>query len=213
MPRPRRIRAAGISQHLIQRGTDRLKIFRSDTDRQAFLAMLREAAQRHDTEIHAYALMHTHVHLLGTPATPTGIEKTMQLVGTRYAQYFNRRYTRVGALFEGRYKLAVVYEEDYWITCSRYIELNPVRAGIVATPEEYQWSSYRAHALGAADPLVAPHQRYLELGIDPATRQRVWRMLCAAGLTAEELNRIRFAAFENRILGTTAADVAPVVSE
>ena len=185
---------------MIQRGTDRLDILRCDGDRLVLLALLRDACQRHDTEIHGYVLMGTHFHLLCTPRSTTALEKTMQLVGTRYAQYFNRRYTRIGTLFQGRYGVAFVDDESYWITCLRYIELNPVRAGMVADPEEYRWSSCRYHAYGAEDTLVTPHQQYVDLGATPAARQKVWQSLCRASLTPEELNSIRFAAFEDRVL-------------
>ena len=189
-----------MSQHLIQRGTDRLDIFRCDGDRLALLTMLRNASQLHRSAIHGYVLMKTHFHVLATADTLTSIEKTMHGVGTRYARYFNRRYARVGALFEGRYKAPIVHDERYWMTCLRYIELNPVRAGVVATPAEYRWSSYRAHALGESDPLLTPHQCYLDLGATPTARQHVWERLCAVDLTPEELNRIRFAVFEDRLL-------------
>ena len=162
--------------------------------------MLHEASQRHLMSIHGYVLMRTHFHLLATPETPTAIERTMQRVGLRYVRYFNRRYTRTGGLFEGRYIPSIVDDERYWISCLRYIELNPVRAGIVTSPADYRWSSYHAHAFGATDPLVTPHLRYRELGASVAERQRVWQNVCAVDLTAEELNRIRFAAFEDRVL-------------
>jgi putative transposase len=162
--------------------------------------MLREASEQHRAAIHGYVLMKTHFHLLATPETPTAVEKTMHVLGLRYVRYFNRRYARTGTLFEDRYKSPIVDDERYWITCLRYIELNPVRAGIVASPADYRWSSYRAHAFGTTDPLITQHQRYRDLGATPSARQNVWQNLCAADLSAEELNRIRFAAFEERVL-------------
>jgi putative transposase len=200
MPRPKRIRIAAISQHLIHRGNDRLDIFRCERDHLVFLTMLKDASVRFRTAIHGYVLMKTHFHVLGTPEVQNAIEKTMQVLGTRYVRYFNRCYGRTGTLFEGKYEASIVDDERYWISCLRYIELNPVRAGIVKTPDEYRWSSYRAHAFGTQDPLLTPHPRYRELGSTPAARQHVWRQLCGVDVSAEELNRIRFAAWEDRVL-------------
>jgi len=183
----------------MQRGNDRMDIFRCDSDYRVFLAMMREAAERCESDVHGYVLMKTHVHFLMTPKAATSIERTMQVVGTRYVRYFNRRYDRSGHLFQGPYDSIVVDDERYWITCLRYIELNPVRARIVATPDQYCWSSYAANALGHHDGLVRPHPRYLELGPDLEECRRAWGVMCAASLTSEELDRIRFAIFENRV--------------
>ena len=204
MPRPRRIRIAGVSQHITQRGSNRMATFRSDSDYRMFLTLIRQASTRCGSEVHGYVLMTNHIHLLLTPRVPTAVEKTMQLLGTRYAGYFNRRHHRTGPVFEGRYKTVFVDDERYWITCLRYIELNPVRAGVVSTPEEYIWSSYHANALGNQDDLVTPHARYLALGSVADTRQCTWRSLCATGLSDDELDRIRFGIFERRILETAS---------
>ena len=200
MPRPRRIRVVGVSQHVIQRGNNRADIFRTDCDYRVFLEMLREASERYKLDIHGYVLMKNHVHALSTPQTSTALERTMQVVGSRYTGYFNRRNGRTGTLFEGRYKPYVIHDERYWITCLRYIELNPVRAGLVSDAGEYRWSSYRANALGMNDDLITPHACYLNLGIDERARQQTWRTMCTDALSTEELDRLRFELFEKRIL-------------
>jgi putative transposase len=192
---------AGVSQHVIQRGNNRTDIFRSDFDREVFLLMMREASERHGTDIHGYCLMTNHVHVLATPQTPTSLEKTMHLVEGRYAGFFNKRYGRTGSPFDGRYRPTVIGDERSWYACLRYIELNPVRAGIVSNPGEYVWSSYHFNAFGTPDPLLTPHEFYLRLGLSVKDRQTCWAKMCDAGLSTEELDQLRFAVHEARILG------------
>ena len=206
MPRRHRLRLTGISHHVIQRGNDRLTIFREEGDYEVFAAFLGEACRRFSTEIHAYVFMRTHVHLLVTPRMRMGVEKTMQLATGRYARHFNLRYARTGALFEGRYRLLIVDEAPYWFSCMRYIELNPVRAAIVSRPDAYYWSSYGANAHGGPDPLVTPHERYLQLGATPQERQRTWRSICAENVGLEELQRIRAAIHHGGAFGRIVID-------
>jgi putative transposase len=178
-----------------------MEVFRSDSDCEVFLAMLGDASTRHRLEIHTYALMKNHVHLLVTPRTTQAIEKTMQVVGGRYARHFNDRYARTGALFEGRYRSMVIDTERYWFACMRYVEMNPVRAGLVSRPEAYYWTSYAANGLGAPDALLTPHPLYLGLATVPAERQRCWRAICATACPDEELARVRSAVHSGGSLG------------
>ena len=178
-----------------------MEIFRSDEDCEVFLAFAGHAATKHALEIHAYALMKNHVHLLVTPRTTTAIEQTMHAVGFRYAQHFNHRYGRTGPLFEGRYRSMIIDTEIYWFACMRYVELNPVRAGLVTRPEAYYWTSYPANAFGAPDGLITPHPLYLSLGSFPGERQRCWRTMCAEGLSGEELDRVRASVHRGTALG------------
>ncbi|MDX8390315.1 MAG: transposase [Mariprofundaceae bacterium] len=141
-------------QHVIQRGNNRDVIFVSDDDYQFYLAKLESACTRFGCELHAYVLMTNHVHLLMTPQTEDGIGKVMQSVGRYYVQYFNDQYKRTGTLWEGRYKATLLDSEEYLLTCSRYIELNPVRAGMVGAPADYPWSSYACNALGKVNSLI-----------------------------------------------------------
>jgi len=214
MARRRRLRIAGVSHHVIQRGNNRMEIFRSDDDREVFLAMLRDASTRRRLEIHSYALMNNHVHLVVTPRTTTALEKTMQSVGFRYARHVNQCYARTGTLYEGRYRAMVIDTERYLFTCMRYVELNPVRAGLVSRPEAYYWTSYMANAFGAPDALVTPHPLYSSLAPTPAARQRCWRAVCAAALPAEELDRVRAAVHRGDALGAVVLpDIDKEVSE
>jgi putative transposase len=191
MARRRRFRIAGLSQHVIQRGNNRIEIFRSDDDYEVLIALLREACAKSEMDINTYVLMRNHFHLLVTPRRATAVEEAMHDVAGRYAMYFNRRYQRTGSLFEGRYRATIIDTEVYWYTCMRYVELNPVRAGIVSTPQAYYWSSHAIHAFGAPDPLVTLHPLYLSLGTEPDERQRRWRQHCSRDLEVEELGRIR----------------------
>lgn len=138
----------GQPQHVIQRGNNRNIIFAGENDYRFYLECLADASGKHSCDIHAYVLMTNHVHLLLTPHHKDSIAKTLQSVGRRYVQYFNHVYQRTGTLWEGRYKATLIDSEAYLLTCYRYIELNPVRAGLVSHPREYPWSSYRLHGEG-----------------------------------------------------------------
>ena len=125
----------------------------------------------------------------------------MQALGGRYVRYFNDRYERTGTLWEGRFRSSLVDSEHYFLVCSRYIENNPVRAGIVARAEEYRWSSHRCNAHGRRDALVTPHSIYLSLG-DAVSRRRHYRELFADPLSANTLHSIRQATKAQTVLGT-----------
>ena len=131
----------------------------------------------------------------------------MQSVGRRYVRFFNDRYQRTGTLFEGRYKSFELGSEDYWFTCARYVEFNPVRAGLAAAPEAYRWSSYATHAFGKENVILTPHWLYLALADSAEARQRCWRALCGAPLTDAQLAELRSSVTTGRPLG---ADKSPL---
>ena len=192
----------GQPQHVIQRGNDRQAIFRSEQDYCFYLEKLREAAEKHQCDIHAYVQMTNHVYLLITPHTESGIARTLQSIGRYYVQYFNHCYKRTGALWEGRYKATLIDSEAYLLTCMRYIELNPVRAANMANhPSKYPWSSYRYNALGQEDMLVTPHHEYKRLGVSSAARQSAYRQLFSARIPNQTLEEIREATNKAWILG------------
>ena len=157
MPRRARLRIADAPLHIIQRGNNRNACFFADYDYGCYLHHLGELAARHACAIHAYVLMTNHVHLLLTPRGPDGASLLMKHLGQRYVQYVNRVYKRSGTLWEGRFRSSIVQAETYLLRCLRYIELNPVRAGMVDSPGAYRWSSFRANALGERNPLLTPH--------------------------------------------------------
>jgi len=154
----------GHTQHVIIRGNNCEPIFYADEDYQFYLEKLKQACKKHQCKLHAYVLMTNHVHLLITPYKKEGISKAIQMLGRYYVQYFNHTYQRTGTLWEGRYKATLIDSEYYALACYRYIELNPVRAGMVASPEEYPWSSYHRNALAENNKLLVSHALYKALG-------------------------------------------------
>jgi putative transposase len=191
MPRQPRFFSPGVPLHVIQRGNDRQSIFRDPDDRLRFLTLLRQAIRRHGVSIHAYVLMTNHVHFLLTPLGRDGVAGVMQSVGRVYVRWFNGRYRRTGTLWEGRYKATVVEDERYLLTCMRYIELNPVRARMVTTPDEHPWSSFAANACGEASDLVEPHPVYRALGAAPDQRRGAYRELFRHEIPEVDLCAIR----------------------
>jgi putative transposase len=191
MPRRPRLTVAGIPFHIIQRGNNRSACFLSDGDYLRYLTDLGGQAAIRGVAVHAYVLMTNHVHLLATGTTADAVGQLMKFLGQRYVQYINRRYGRTGTLWEGRFRSCLVDADTYLLACHRYIEANPVRAGMVRHPADYRWSSYRANAEGQIDPVVTPHPLLLELAPAPADRRRAYRELFDSVLDEESLGRIR----------------------
>jgi putative transposase len=146
--------------------------------------------------------MTNHFHLLMTATTADGVSRVMQTVGRRYVRCFNDRYRRTGTLWEGRFRATLVETDQYLLTCHRYIELNPVRGGLAASPADYSWSSYRANALGIRDSLVTPHECYMGLGPDADHRQAAHRALVDSGVPESILVEIRGATNGGWALGS-----------
>jgi putative transposase len=187
--------------HLIQRGNDRQDIFRDQEDFQHFLQWLREGARQFGVAIHAYVLMSNHFHLLATPQDEQGLSRMMQWLGRYYVPYFNHKYGRTGTLWQGRYRATIIDSEPYFLACSSYIELNPVRAGMVNAPEAYPWSSYLHHVGLKSDPLITDHKLYWALGNTPFERELAYRALVAQGLGERALAEIRHATMKGWALG------------
>ena len=202
MPRSPRFCPPGYPVHVIQRGNNRQAIFTSNKDVGAYAHWLAEGSARFGVAIHGWVFMTNHVHLLATPADEYGVSHLMQYLGRLYVRYFNYAYSRSGTLFEGRFRSCLVQESRYLLTCLRYIELNPVRAGLVRYPGEYRWSSYQVHSLGVKAQLWTPHQRYLNLGESGKTRQRAWCALVSDSLEIDVLAKIRQCANTGLVLGT-----------
>ena len=198
----------GQPQHVIQRGNNRQPIFCTDRDYQYYLEKLALACQEHECSIHAYVQMTNHVHLLVSPSTSDGLGKMMQTLGRYYVQYFNYHYKRTGTLWEGRYKSTLISTDQYLFSCMRYIELNPVRAGMVEHPSEYPWSSYHCNALGVENPLITPRQEYEHMGNTKEVRQKNYQALFQKPLDNEILKNIRDATNKSWVLGDTKFKVA-----
>ncbi len=202
MPRLPRLDIPGIPQHVIQRGNNRLPCFLLEKDYRCYLQHLGDAALKHGCLIHAYVLMTNHVHLLMTPCAAGAVSRCMQALGRRYVAYFNGSYQRTGTLWEGRYKSCLVDSQGYLLTCYRYIELNPVRAAMVAMPEDYPWTSHHSNAWGRPDPLLQPHAEYLSLASDPEQRRAAYRDLFRCIIGDDQLSDIRLHVQQQRALGT-----------
>jgi putative transposase len=191
MARRPRVCIPGLTQHVVQRGNNRGTVFADTSDYKFFLRLLQHESQHHAVAINAYALMANHFHLMATPRDDAGLSAMMQSIGRTYVPVFNAKHHRTGGLWEGRYRSFAIESERYWLTCMRYVELNPVRAGIVATPDEYRWSSARAHVRGREDSVLTFHDLYLRLGSTAADRQRSWRAMCGDLLPDSELTDVR----------------------
>lgn len=178
-------------------------MFKDDDDFRFFIESLRSATLRFDCQVHAYVLMTNHIHLLMTPIDDKAIGIAMRSLGRRHVGYFNRKHGRTGTLYESRYRATIVDTEKYLFTCYRYIEENPVRAGLVSEPSTYRWSSYRANALGAEDSLLTPHELFVALGSTPEDRQSAYRALFRSEIDAGALTSIRFATNSGEHLGGT----------
>ncbi len=201
MPRRPRLNLASVPLHVIQRGNNRQACFFAEEDYRFYLYWLKKGADKYGCDIHAYVLMTNHVHLLLTPHGKTSASGLMQSLGRRYVQYVNRIYKRSGTLWEGRFKASLVNAEEYLLLCYRYIELNPVRAGMVKDPGAYPWSSYRSHGLGERDELIRDHELYLALGAKADERQRAYRALFRSQMDEAALTEIRKAASREVVLG------------
>jgi REP-associated tyrosine transposase len=220
MARLRRYTIPGLPQHVIQRGNNRGAIFFGPGDREVLLEWLAQAADDFGLAVHAYVLMPNHLHLLATPAAPDSLSRTMQSLGRRYVRYVNQRYRRTGTLWEGRFRSTVIDSERYLLACTRYIDLNPVRAGLTEAPQDFEWSSYRCLGLGAADPLLTPHPLYLALGGTAPKRRAAYRALCRQALPNDDIEALRRAtnggwalgdrAFRDRVAASSGRRTTPL---
>jgi putative transposase len=201
MPRRARLRIADMPLHIIQRGNNRSACFFAEEDYLVYLRHLQELAARFACFVHAHVLMTNHVHLLLTAREPDGASNLMKHLGQRYVQYVNRAYKRSGTLWEGRFRSSIVQVEVYLLRCHRYIELNPVRAGMVEHPADYRWSSFGANAMGKPDRLITPHPAYLALANDVAVRRSAYLEMFRSAMAADELEQIRSACSAGYALG------------
>ena len=204
MARLPRLTVAGYPHHIIQRGNNRQDIVRSDADREFLLDLLGESARKHQVAMNAFVLMDNHFHLLLTPETAEGVPLMMQAVGRRYVRHFNDRYQRTGTLWEGRYRSTLIQTERYLLACMVYMDLNPVRAGMVADPKNHPWSSHRHHIGQTQDRRITPHPLYWSLGNTPFAREAAYTEMVRAGLSAEQQGAITDATLHGWALGDAA---------
>lgn len=193
MPRRLRMYLPGFPYHLVQRGNNRNACFFDTADREHYLNLLSQTSVLYGVAVHAYVLMTNHVHMLLTPDQTDSISRMTRVVGSRYAQYVNKKYRRTGTLWEGRHKSSPVDTETYLLKCYRYIEMNPVRAKMVERPEDYPWSSYAANALGEDIFMLRPHAVYSCLGTTKERRCISYRHIVAQALDDCDLQAIGMA--------------------
>ena len=201
MARKPRFNLPGVPQHIVQRGNNREPCFYAVDDYYRYLDDLHDAAVKNQVAIHAYVLMTNHVHLLATPGQAYSISHMMQDIGRKYVRYINHTYRRTGTLWEGRYKASLVDSEVYLLTCMRYIEMNPVRAGMVESPGEYSWSSYPKNAQGRNDKIIKPHPVYQLLGTKKLDQRHAYRKLFRDYLDDAQVRAIRDALSQELVLG------------
>jgi putative transposase len=202
MARLARLVVPGQAHHLIQRGNNGQAIFFDDDDRRAYLAALQHAAASHAVAVHAYVMMDSEVQLLVTPVTAEGLSRTMQTLGRRYVAAFNRRHGRTGTLWEGRFRGTVIESERYLLSCMRFIETTPVRAGLAVHPADFGWSSYGHHAGQRVDSLLTDHALFWTLGNTPFDRQSAYKALMDQPLSGAEVQRLASSAFKGWGLGS-----------
>ena len=198
MPRPLRLAVTDLPLHVVQRGHNRQRCFFDEGDYRAYLCALHEAADHYSVALHAYALMTNHVHLLVTPRVAHAVSRMLQCVGRRYVRRVNKAQDRRGTLWEGRFRACLVADDRHLLAACRYIDLNPVRAGMVAHPGDYAWSSYRALAGHADRGWLVPHPALAIIGAVPGPAYEAW---CACGIAADELSGIREATQRQRRYG------------
>ncbi len=186
MARLPRLTLAGYPHHIIQCGNNRQAVFVTTGDFQTFLDLLDQQARAFCVAIHAYVLMGNHFHLLATPQTDEGVPRMMQAVGRAYVRYFNDTHHRSGTLWEGRYKSTVVQPERYLLACMAYIDLNPVRAGVVAQTQDYPWSSCCHYTGVRVDKVITAHPLWWQLGNTPFAREAAYAALVQAGINGAQ---------------------------
>ena len=190
--------------YVIQRGNNGQPLFSDAADYLAFLGWLRTGAKTFKVAVHAYALMPDQLHLLVSPADETGLGQMMQWMGRYYVPYFNQKYGRSGTLWQGRYKTSVIDPDNYFLTCSRYLEFAPVGAGLAPRPLDYAWSSYAHHVGVRPDPIITDHPLYWALGNTPFDREAAYLALAEQALAADEVATVEKAVLKGWPLGSDA---------
>lgn len=204
MPRRIRLDLPGVPVHITHRGVNRAKVFLEPDDFSEYRIALAKALSAHQVQLHAYVFMSNHVHLLASAGRRGSISRAMQAIGLRYVPGFNRRHVRTGTLWEGRFKSCLVDSQCYLLNVYRYIELNPVRAGIVTRAEDYHWSSARANLGGAHDALLTPHPEFRAFSTGAEAEGAPYRTWLEAGTAPDELRSIRTHTNQERALGSQA---------
>jgi putative transposase len=190
MPRPLRPIDDGLIYHVIDRGNNRQDVFHKQADFEAFLKALGDLKERKLFELYGYCLLNNHFHLLIRPLT-TPISRIMQSLLVSHTQRYHKHHRSGGHVWQGRFKSPVIQNDEHLLTVLRYIEANPLRAGIVERAEDYRWSSYHAHAVGAINELVDPLVAFQELSPSAKVRQTKWARIVHRPIDEAKLAAIR----------------------
>ena len=190
MARLPRLTIPGYPHHVMQRGNNRQAIFWTVADYQYLLGLIGENAHKFQVDIHSYVLMTNHFHLLVTPQTESGLPQMMQAVGRSYVRYFNNLHGRSGTLWEGRYRSTLIQTDRYLLACMAYIDLNPVRAGLLSDVREYPWSSHAFYVGLRSDRLITPHALFWDLANTPFSREAAYSELVQAGVSTDQQNTL-----------------------
>jgi len=204
MARQARLVAPGHPHHVLQRGNNRGLIVHDDVDRKHYLQVLGDVAIEHRVSIHAYVLMDNHVHLLVSPSTEQGLSRMMQSLGRRYVGWFNHRHGRTGTLWEGRFRAQVIDADGWLLSCLKYIELNPHRAGLASGLLDWPWSSLSHHIGERRDPLITDHPAFWQLGNTPFERDINYRRWLEEGLSDTDRQHITSSLMKGATLGSEA---------
>lgn len=190
MPRIARIAPRGHIFHILTRGNNRQDVFRDEIDYQKYLEILERYKEKYQFKIYHYVLMKNHVHLVLEPQEEGGsLAEIMKGINLSYAQHYKRKYNHIGHFWQDRFKSILISRDQYLLACGSYVELNPVRAGIVRAPRDYRWSSYRAYAYGKKDSLIDEHSIYHELSEDESNRRKRYREFVEGMLRTKEAMR------------------------
>jgi putative transposase len=201
MPRQPRPIADGLLYHALNRGNNRAAVFDTTYDYQLFLHALAQTQRRYPFQLYGYCLMTNHFHLLLAPDAGQSVSRILQSLTVAHTWHYHQSHASLGHVWQGRFKSPVIQNDDHALIVLRYLEANPLRAGIVQDLVRYPWSSYHAHGLGHADPLVSPLPQWTRLGRDAAARQAYWRRWVHVPLSEKELAGVRRSVVSGRPYG------------
>jgi putative transposase len=204
MPRPLRPVADGLLYHALNRGNNRAPVFFTPEDYHTFLAALAKTKRRYPFRLYGYCLMTNHFRLLLAPEAGVTVSRVLQSLTVTHTWHYHRRRGTVGHVWQGRFKSPVVQDDDHALVVLRYIEANPLRAGMVADLADHPWSSYGAHGLGRADPLLSALPAWEALGREPEGRRAYWRGWVRTPLAEHELAEVRRSVVSGRPFGAAA---------
>jgi len=201
MARLARLSIAGLPHHLLQRGNNRQPIFLLPSEREFFLQLLAAYAAQHGVAVHAYVLLPDHFHLVATPHADGALSGLMQSLGRSYVRHFNDAHGRTGTLWDGRYRSSVLQAHTLLLPCMAYLDLHPVRTGLVAHPAEYAWSSYGHYAGLRVDALLTTPDSVWQLGNTPFARESGYRQLVDNGVAADKQHALTQSVLHGWALG------------